>query len=242
MDTYSLLRTLKVELKRSRISYRDLAKELKISEAGVKKILTRDDLSLERAFQICRVLNLSFAELVSRSEEAKSSVFRFTDRQVEFLKKNTSYFYFYMKLAYEQKTPLEIQAENGLSVRSLNAYLKKLEELGLIKRHPKDRAQIVGGTPLHVSTQGTALEAVKFEIMGQLLAHFRRTGEGFLGGGSFLLTTEESEELDRRMAELIRDYTLLTRKNRKIAKAGLAPLSVMFVRVPTGMFSGIGEV
>jgi hypothetical protein len=34
-----------------------------------------------------------------------------------------------MKLAYEQKNPRAIQAEYKLSVKSINAYFKKLEDV-----------------------------------------------------------------------------------------------------------------
>ena len=93
------------------------------------------------------------------------------------MKAQIHFFHFYMKLAYEQKTPIEIQAEYNLSIKSLNLYLKKLEDLGLIRRHPRDRAQIIGGTPLRVNTSKTELEDIKFDITLKLLNHVRTSNE-----------------------------------------------------------------
>ena len=242
MNTFQILKTLKAQLKKSKISYKDLAKELKISEAGVKKMFTREDLSISRAIEICSALNLPFSEIISQSEDDKNSELQFTDRQVDFLKKHPAYFHFYMKLAYEQKSPVEIQTEYRLSLRSLNTYLKKLEELGLIKRHPKDRTQIVGGTPLAVSTTGTALEKLKFDLIQQLLTHTQKTQEGFLGGAGLFLTEDESEDFKSKYFDILKTFSILSNRNRKNQNSRAEALSFMFVQAPISMFHAIHEV
>lgn len=242
MDTIRILKAIKTELKKAKITYRDLAKELKISEAGVKKIFSRRDLSLERAFEICKVLNFPFAEIISLSENSQQGELRFTDKQVDYLKKNIHFFHFYMKLAYEQKTPLQIQAEHRLSYRMLNTYLKKLEELGLVKRHPRDRAQIVGGTPLTVSTGGTALESVKFDITKQLLAQIESSKEGAISGAGLYLVENEKEELKTKLIELMNSYSIISSRNRRSPKTRATPLSVMILQSPSSMFNKIDEI
>jgi transcriptional regulator with XRE-family HTH domain len=242
MNTFYILKTLKAELKRSKITYKDLSQELKMSEAGVKKIFSKDDLSMKRAFEICKAMNISFSEVVSQTENSKELELRFTDAQVTFLKKHTNYFYFYMKLAYEQKTPLQIQQEYALSYKSLNTYLKKLEELNLIKRHPKDRAQIVGGTPLAVSTGGTELENIKYEIIKDLLAQVSQTKKGEILGGGLYLTQDESEDVKSKLKELIGAYSLISSRNRKNTKSNASPLSIMMVMSPTSMFNKLSDI
>jgi transcriptional regulator with XRE-family HTH domain len=241
MNTLHILKTLKIELKKSKISYKDLAKTLKISEAGVKKIFTRDDLSLARALEICKALNISFSEVISQSEGNEQSELRFTDRQIDFLKKNISYFHFYMKLAYEQKSPIEIQNEFSLSLRSLNTYLKKLEELGLIKRHPKERTQIIGGAKPVLNTSGTELEQLKFESMNQLVEHLKKTKEGTLNGAGLYLTSDENDEFKSKWIEVLKTYSTLSNRNRKNQKSRATNTSVMFIQTPISMFNTISE-
>jgi len=242
VNSMALIRNLKSELKKSRISYRDLAKELKITEAGVKKMFTRSDISLARAIEICKILNLSLSDLIEDSANTHRGELRFTDKQVEFFIKNIRYFHFYMKLAYEQKTPMQIQQEHHLSIKSLNTYLKKIEEMGLIRRHPKDRAQIVGGFPMAVNTGGTALEHVKFEIIERLLFRLKTTNEGTLTGAGLFITKQETEELKQKLAEILRDFTLLSSRNRKSRRREATEVSVMVVQTSISMFDGIKEI
>jgi hypothetical protein len=147
-----------------------------------------------------------------------------------------------MKLAYEQRTPVQIQDELRLSSKSLNIYLKKLEELGLIKRHPKDRAQIVGGTPLAVSTGGTELEAVKFVITKNLLSLVQTSKEGSLFGAGLFLSQDEAQEFKDRMSGLMHSYSILSSINRRNKKFQAVPLSVMILQSPASMFNHIQEL
>ncbi len=234
-----IIDAIKFELKKSKITYQALAKELKVTEAGVKKMLTRSDLSLERALEICKVMNLPLSEIISKSEGAERSDLRFTVQQTEFLAKNYEYFHFYMKLAYEQKSPAEIQKEFDLSINSLNLYLKKLEQLGLIKRHPKDRAQIMGGLQLAVNTSGTALEKLKTQTLKDLIGFYEQTHQGSINGAGLHLTAAEAEEFQCRWADLVREFSIVSGRHRKSKAKGTLPLSVMLVQVPISMFRQI---
>jgi transcriptional regulator with XRE-family HTH domain len=242
VNTIYMLKTLKAELKKAKITYRDLAKELKISEAGIKKLFSKSDLSLKRALQICEVLNLPFSEIVSLSENSRQSEVHFTEKQIQFFKSNIHFFHFYMKIAYEQMTPHEIQRELGLSSKSLNIYLKKLEDLGLIKRHPRDRVQIIGGAPLAVNTGGTELESVKFDIAQDLLKNLRKSQNGNLFGGGLYLTNDEAHELKEKLFGLMKTYSTLSASHRKNPKSQASPLSVMILYSPTSMFNHIRDL
>lgn len=242
MHSTHILQTLKSELKVAKVTYRDLARKLRISEAGVKKIFSRDDISLERAIEICNVLNIPFSEAVSKSEGPNQSELRFTHKQIQFFKSNISYFHFYMKLAYEQQTPLEIQSESKLSGKSLSLYLKKLEDLGLIKRHPKDRAQIIGGIPLAVGTGGTELESVKFDITLDLLNHIKTSTDGAVFGAGLHLTQDQSEELTQKLMELMNTFSIISNANRRNKKSKARPLSIMMLRAPRTMFTKVREI
>ncbi|MBO9666544.1 MAG: helix-turn-helix transcriptional regulator, partial [Bdellovibrio sp.] len=76
------LSALKRSLKAKNILYRDLAKALNLSESSVKRILSSKSLSLERLEEICRVADLSFAEVVKTANlEDTNQVFMLTEDQ-----------------------------------------------------------------------------------------------------------------------------------------------------------------
>ncbi len=239
MIATQIIDALKTELKQARVTYRYLAKELRISEAGVKKMFTRQDVSLERILQICKILNLSFSEIIARTEDTERSDLRFTKKQSDFLSQNIDFFHFYMKLAYEQKSPKDIQEEFGLNLKSLNIYLKKLEQIELIIRHPRDRVQVVGGLQFAVRTEGTALEKLKTQTIKDMLAFFEESRVGSLNGAGLQLTVSESKEFQMRWEELIREFSIISSRHRKAHSTGTQALSIMLLQVPASMFRSI---
>ena len=58
-----LVQLLKRELKQAGFTYADLARELRMSESSVKRMLSRGDLTLKRVDDILRVLKLDLADL-----------------------------------------------------------------------------------------------------------------------------------------------------------------------------------
>ena len=61
--------TLKLELRKQRINYRQVANALKISEPSVKRLFSHKSFSLERLEKICEILNMDFIDLVTQMEK-----------------------------------------------------------------------------------------------------------------------------------------------------------------------------
>ncbi|NOT80276.1 MAG: hypothetical protein HOP07_14875 [Bacteriovoracaceae bacterium] len=120
-----------------------------------------------------------------------------------------------MKLAYEQSSPKKIQEEFNLSNKSLMLYLKKLEDLGLIKRHPHDRTQILGGIPLAIKTTGTDLEKIKYDIALEILARMKKRVDPNLKGAGLFLSNEQVQVFEEKILSIILEYSEKSRSNRK---------------------------
>ena len=61
--------TLKLELRKQRINYRQVANALKISEPSVKRLFSHKTFSLERLEKICEILNMGLIDLVTQMEK-----------------------------------------------------------------------------------------------------------------------------------------------------------------------------
>ena len=61
--------TLKLELRKQRINYRQVAGALKISEPSVKRLFSHKTFSLERLEKICEILNMNLIDLVTQMEK-----------------------------------------------------------------------------------------------------------------------------------------------------------------------------
>ena len=68
-----LLEQLKIELKQSGLTYRDVADSLSISDSSVKRLFRERDMSLTRLESICELVNLDIRILTERCDQAKNT-------------------------------------------------------------------------------------------------------------------------------------------------------------------------
>lgn len=131
----SLKDAIKAVLKQQKKTYDNLAEELEISVPTVKRILTKEEMSLSRLLQICDYLKISLTELEKIANHNKNTATnRFTEKQEEFLAKNPNYLTFLLMM-YSDLSPEEIMKQTKIDDKSLKLYLLRLEKLDLITYH-----------------------------------------------------------------------------------------------------------
>jgi transcriptional regulator with XRE-family HTH domain len=81
MQAASLVDALKRLLKGQGITYAQIAAALGLSEAGVKRMFSRRDFTLQRLEEICRVARLEFAELARAASEEPGGIAYLTVEQ-----------------------------------------------------------------------------------------------------------------------------------------------------------------
>ena len=127
---------LKVTLKDRGMTYRELGKEIGLTESGVKKIFLANDGSFLRLSQIAKFLGLSLTELVS---DQRMTQVGFSDKQqTEFLN-NPLLFKLFWLLVYERADIA--YAKKVLNLTNTEAFklVRKLDLLGLVKLLPGER-------------------------------------------------------------------------------------------------------
>lgn len=132
---------LKMALKRQKLTYRNLAAGLSLSESGVKKILGARDGSFQRVSQICSYLGVTLADALSGAAESVLPV-RFSEKQQRFLMGDAKAFALYWRLVYERESLTDAKAALGLSAKSGFSLLRKLDEHRLLKLLPGDRVRL----------------------------------------------------------------------------------------------------
>lgn len=80
-DTTQLINTIKRELKRQGLTYRDVAAALKLSEASVKRLFSSRRLTVERLLEVSRLLGHTLAELAQLSQAASPQLHGLTVEQ-----------------------------------------------------------------------------------------------------------------------------------------------------------------
>jgi len=136
MNFEKLLETLKKVLKAQKVTYRQLAEELGMSESGVKKMFSGKDFSLQRLGQICEVLGLTLVDLVQLSGTEEIATLRLSQRQEKALMDSPVLLRFFWLLSVEGRSLDEIRKRESLSLLEQEKILLLLEKNDFIRRSP----------------------------------------------------------------------------------------------------------
>lgn len=168
-QTQQLTAALKQCLKAKGITYADLALELGLSEASVKRIFSRGDLSLGRLETVCRKVEIDFYDLarLARNRDAASETL--TAEQEQALARDARLLTV-LHLLLNDWTFQEILAEYALTEAELVRMLVRLDRLRVIELAPRNRVRL--RCPKHLAWRpGGAVWAT----------HERRVLEEFFG-------------------------------------------------------------
>lgn len=80
-QTKTLVTTLKKMIKAHGLNYRDIASELDLSEASVKRLFAQRNFSIQRLEQVCHLLGIEIADLIRQMEADQLTLSELTDTQ-----------------------------------------------------------------------------------------------------------------------------------------------------------------
>lgn len=134
-----LTKNLKRTFKNYKLSYKDVAREIGLSESGVKKVLSARDGSFQRITQMCKLVGVSVGDLL---QDTKVQDVTFSSKQQEAFLNDLSLFKIYWMLVYERQSTERIQTLLKISYKDLFAKIRKLDAMKLILLLPSDRIRI----------------------------------------------------------------------------------------------------
>ncbi len=214
-----LAETLKRLLKQRGITYRSLAKSLKISESSVKKVFIGKDCSLQRLNQICHVIDVQLTDLMLAAREQVPEKFRFSEKQEKFLVTNRKCFQVYWKLVYEETPPESLRKELSLSETTLFKALRSLDQLGLIELQANGKVKCPDMNMVLWESSGVLVDMVRKEWAPRIMT---RVGEraGQQGYGltlrHFALSEESANELKRTIDEIQFEFGRRSVREKKL--------------------------
>lgn len=129
-------KALKPILRERKISYKQLAKKLGVSESSVKKLFISNDCSLYRLAQICDFLEIEMSELLKVSQEQPIKKLKFTQAQEKFLIQDKTSLHIYWKLVYEGYDLSELKSVFKIEDKVLHKHLRLLDKHDLIQLLP----------------------------------------------------------------------------------------------------------
>jgi transcriptional regulator with XRE-family HTH domain len=124
---------LKRHLKKSGMTYKEVSKQLDVSEVSIKRLLNgHQSLSLSRVREMSLLLQIPLSILIAEAEESMTVVSIFTKEQDHSFYEMPELYTIFHEIVNEKADAKQLMELFGLNESSIYIYLRELEKLGLI--------------------------------------------------------------------------------------------------------------
>jgi DNA-binding Xre family transcriptional regulator len=176
-QTNLIVETLKRELRKQGIKYREVAKKLELSEASVKRLFAERSFTLTRLAQVCELLNLEFSDLVQQMEKDIELTEQLSLEQetelVSDIKLLLMAYFLMSKLEFADIIRIyDISETEGIRL------LAKLDQMKLIELQPGNRVKLMISKNFKFRSGGPIERFYEREVQAEFFdSSFDRNGE-----------------------------------------------------------------
>jgi DNA-binding Xre family transcriptional regulator len=203
-QTRPLIDTLKQELRKQRITYKQVSAALGLSETSVKRLFSEEAFSIKRLEKVCELLHLDISDLIHLMERNIELTDQFTLEQEQELVSDIKLLLVAILLMNKLKFP-EIIAVYDISETEGIRLLARLDRMKMIELQPGNRVKLmisqnfewIPGGPIQKFFENT----VQMEF---LHSSFNKPGE-FRIFASGMISPGANAELIRKIQHLARE-------------------------------------
>lgn len=139
----SIIETLKQYLKAKGITYKQLAEEIELSEASIKRLFSKQTFSLSRLEDVCRILDIDFYDLVLMDKErSRKTLKKLTVEQEQILINDEKLLILLYFLINGWTVALIIKEYDYSEVEAIQM-LGKLEKIGILELYPNNHVRML---------------------------------------------------------------------------------------------------
>lgn len=208
-QTRAVHMALKQMLRKRSLTYADVAGVIDVSESSVKRLFSKNQLSLQRIEQICDWMNIDFVELADLSRRAEKRLTHLSDEQERSLLADPKLFLVAYMLV-NQWTESEITELFDFDETDMIQMLAKLDRMGLIELLPLNRVRLLTARNFAWNPKGPVAEYVRKVVLKEFLhSTFTQPGEkmefvsGMLSRAAILKMHELMREQSRKFDDLV---------------------------------------
>lgn len=225
-----VMTSLKLRLKRSKITYGMLAQTMGVSESTLKKWFSARDGSFNRITQICGAIGIPVYVLLRDFEEQSVLRMSFSEVQLELFERSRKAFDVYWLMVYERLSKDQVKQKLGLTELDLMKLLYALDKANLLMVDKGDRVRVAKMRPVEWDFRGNFFESLRHEwIQGLVRDSLKATEEGRLNLQFFQLTPERAEEFYTEVRRLEEKYARLTILDLSNGQQGLKQIRFLSV-------------
>jgi len=210
-----VITALKRCLRTRNIPYRDLAAQMGLSEAAVKRMFSRRAMSLIRLEQICDLLGIDLAELGSEADRARPVLEQLSLAQEQALVDDPALL-LAMFLTLNRWQQDEVLAEFTFTLPQWIALLTRLDRLGIIELLPGNRGRLLTARNFRWRADGPVERYFRHTLLGD---YFSQPFDGhhdalLLLSGS--LSAQGTEQIRQRLREVAREFNGLLARDASL--------------------------
>jgi transcriptional regulator with XRE-family HTH domain len=214
---------LKDYVQRSGETYQALAVKLRVSIATAKRMLNGDDLSMDRALEICDAIGVNFSEFLADTAAASVRYRYYTEAQEQYLAKRFDHFAF-LRLMQKGWSTDQIREAFGLGDRDIAAYTGDLERAGFLVTTPQGHVRLLAKDGMDWTPNGALWKVFMRGWVDSVVESFHGTpfaeDRAFVDITQRTLSAESFAQLQRELDELSRKYKAIGAAEMRTKRKG----------------------
>ena len=203
-QTGPLIDTLKQELRKRRINYRQVADALELSETSVKRLFSDEAFSIKRLEKVCELLSLDISDLVHLMEKNIELTTQLSLQQEQELVSDVKLLLVALLLMNKLEF-VDIIACYDISEPEGIQLLARLDRMNLIELQPGNRVKLMASPNFEWIPRGPMQQFFESRVQLEFLnSSFTNPGE-FRVFASGMISISANAEIIRKMQHLARE-------------------------------------
>ena len=214
-QTTAIIQSLKMALKANGLTYRQVASQLALSEASVKRLFAEQSFSLQRLEQICQLVGMEISDLIKQMEAQQQQLSELTEEQEQQLVADIKL----LLVAYVVINGLkfeDILEWYELSETETIQYLAKLDRIKLIDLLPNNRIRLRISPKFAWRRNGPIQRFFTEHLQKEFLKSRFDNREETFQFPSGMLSHASCEQFNRRIKQLVQDFHSLNEQDRTL--------------------------
>jgi transcriptional regulator with XRE-family HTH domain len=224
--TAALVEVLKRELKTRGVTYADLAKQLRLSEASVKRMFSRRDFTLKRLDEICRHAQIDFSELARAMVRDETLISHLTPEQEKEIVADRKLFLVAV-CALNQVTFDQIVETYAISTAECVQLLARLDKLKFIELQPGNRIKLLVSRTFSWLPDGPIQRFFNDQAHNEFFrSRFNRPDE-FMLVVNGMLSKASSGDIVTRLKRITREFSDLHNEDARLPLGERSPMTLL---------------
>lgn len=221
-----LVEVLKRELRSRGITYARVARELRLSEASVKRMFSRRNFSLKRLDQVCQLANSEFSDIARALHQEENLISRLSHEQEQEIVSNPRLFLVAV-CALNYVGFDQIVATYDISRPECIQLLARLDRLGFIRLLPNNRIRLLISLDFSWLPDGPIQRFFNQQAHNEYFrSRFDRPDE-FMVVVNGMLSRASSAALVTRLKRIAREFSELNNQDARLPLGERSAMSLL---------------